>query len=350
METVIIGPARSGRTTIFNALTGQEAATGDSSGGKREAHLSEVRVPDDRLDKLAALYSPKKTTHASMLFRDVPLEHGENGGIPAAGLAEARRADAVAVVIRAFDDEGVLKATDASTPLRDFRAVVDSLVFADYEVAEKRVARLDKEAKRDTREYHVLQQVTSRLGAGQPLGAGFFAPEDEKLFAGFGFITAKPLFLVLNTGERTLPSDDLVEEARKAGIEAFVIRGDMEMEIARLEPADQKEFLRDLGLAEPARNRFLRHVYSTLRLISFFTVGEDECKAWSIREGTPAVGAAGAIHTDLAKGFIRAEVAGWEDVLAAGEFAATRKANKLRLEGKDYVVRDGDVLLIRFNV
>jgi GTP-binding protein YchF len=350
METVIIGPARSGRTTIFNALTGQEAATGDASGGRRQAHLSEVKVPDERLDRLASLYSPKKITHASMLFRDLPLEHGENGGIPPAGLAEARRADAVAVVIRAFEDESIVKAATASTPLRDYRAVMDSLVFGDYEIAEKRVARLDKEAKRDTREYHVLQQIVARLGAGKPLGPGFIAAEDERIFAGFGFLTSKPLFLVVNTGEKTLPHDDLDAEARGAGIEAFVIRGDMEMEIARLDPADQKDFLKDLGLTEPARNRFLRHVYTTLRLVSFFTVGEDECKAWSIREGTPAVGAAGVIHTDLAKGFIRAEVAAWEDVVAAGEFAATRKANKLRLEGRDYVVRDGDVILIRFNV
>jgi GTP-binding protein YchF len=350
METVIIGPARSGRTTIYNALTGQEAATGDASGGKKQAYLSEVKVPDDRLDRLAALYSPKKLTHASVLFRDVPLDYSDDGGLVPAGLAEVRRADAVAIVIRAFASDAVVNATESSTPVRDFRKVMDSLVFGDYEIAEKRVARLDKEAKRDTREYHVLQQVAARLGSGKPLGTGFFAPDDEKLFAGFGFLTSRPLFLVLNTGETVLPCDDLLVEAKGHGIDAFTIRGDMEMEIARLAPADQKDFLKDLGLEEPAKNRFLRHVYATLRLISFFTVGEDECKAWSIREGTTAVGAAGAIHSDLAKGFIRAEVAGWEDVLAGGDFAGAKKANKLRLEGKDYVVKDGDALLIRFNV
>ncbi len=350
METVIIGLARSGRTTIFNALTGQEAATGDASGGRRQAHISEVRVPDERLDKLAALYSPKKLTHAAVLFRDLPLEHGEDGAIPASGLAEVRRADAVAVVVRAFQDDTVVKATEASAPLKDYRTVMDSLVFGDYEIAEKRVARLDKEAKRDTREYHVLQQVVATLGSGKPLGPGFFAPDDERIFAGFGFLTSKPIFVVLNTGEKVIPHDDLLTELAGRGIVTFVIRGDMEMEIARLDPADQKEFLKDLGLTEPAKNRFLRHVYATLHLVSFFTVGEDECKAWSIRENTSAVAAAGVIHTDLARGFIRAEVASWEDVLAAGDFAATRKANKLRLEGKDYVVRDGDVILIRFNV
>jgi GTP-binding protein YchF len=350
METVIIGLARSGRTTIFNALTGQSAATGDAGGGKKQAYISEVKVPDDRLDRLAALYKPKKLTHAPVLFKDLPLEHDQEGGITATSLADVRRADAVAIVIRAFASEAVMHPLKEPKPLRDFRKVMDSLVFGDYEIAEKRVARLDKEAKRDGREYRVLQQIVPRLGGGKPLGAGFFPPEDEKIFSGFGFLTAKPIFLVINTGEQTLDHAELIADAKALGIEGFPIRGDMEMEIAQLAAEDQKEFLQDLGLQEPAKNRFLRHVYSTLRLVSFFTVGEDECKAWSIPEGTSAVGAAGEIHSDLAKGFIRAEVATWQDVLAGGDFAGAKKANKLRLEGKEYVVKDGDVLLIRFNV
>jgi GTP-binding protein YchF len=350
METVLIGLARSGRTTIFNALTGQTAATGDAGGGKKQAYLAEVKVPDDRLDKLAALYKPKKLAHAAVLFKDLPLEHDQEGGIAAVGLADMRRADAVAIVVRAFASDAVIHPLKDPKPLRDFRKVMDSLVFGDFEIAEKRVARLDKEAKREGREYHVLRQIVARLGAGKPLGAGFFPPDDEKIFAGFGFLTAKPMFLVVNTGEETIDHEELLAEARGMGIDAFPIRGDMEMEIAQLAPEDQKDFLRDLGLEEPARNRFLRHVYGTLRLVSFFTVGEDECKAWSIREGTTAVGAAAEIHSDLAKGFIRAEVVAWQDVLAGGDFAGAKKANKLRLEGKEYVVKDGDVLLIRFNV
>jgi GTP-binding protein YchF len=350
METAIIGLARSGKTTIFNALTGQAAPTGDAAGGRKQAALSEVRVPDERLDKLASLYDPKKLTHASVLFKDLPLAHDEEGGITAASLADVRRADAVAIVIRAYASDSVIPALKDSTPLRDLRKVIDSLVFGDYEIAEKRLERLDKEAKRDGREYHVLRQIVDRLGTGKPLGAGFFAPEDAHLFAGFGFLTAKPLFVIINTGETSLPHDDLLKDAVETGVDTFGIRGDLEMEIAQLPAADQKDFLADLGLEEPAKNRFLRHVYSTLHLVSFFTVGDDECKAWSIHEGTTAVGAAGAIHSDLAKGFIRAEVAQWQDVLESGEFAATKKTNKLRLEGKEYVVRDGDVLLIRFNV
>jgi hypothetical protein len=309
-----------------------------------------VKVPDDRLDRIAALYSPKKLTHASVLFKDLPLEFSQEGGITAAGLADVRRADAVAIVVRAFASEAVVPALKDSTPLRDLRKVMDSLVFGDYEIAEKRLERLDKEAKRDTREYHVLKQIVEQLGAGKPLGAGFIAADDQKTFAGFGFLTAKPLFVIINAGEKLIPHDDLLAEASGTGIATFVIRGDMEMEIAQLAPEDQKEFLRDLGLEEPAKNRFLRHVYSTLRLVSFFTVGEDECKAWSIREGTAAVGAAGEIHSDLARGFIRAEVATWQDVLDAGDFASTKKNNKMRLEGKDYIVKDGDCLMIRFNL
>jgi len=350
METAIIGLARSGKTTIFNALTGQAALTGDAAGGRKQAALSEVKVPDEQLDKLASLYDPKKLTHASVLFKDLPLEHDDEGGLTPSSLADVRRADAVAIVIRAFSSDAVVPALKDSTPLRDLRKVTDSLVFGDYEIAEKRLERLDKEAKRDSREYHVLRQIVDRLGTGKPLGTGFFAADDARLFAGFGFLTAKPIFLVINTGEVSLPHDDLLRDAAESGVDTFAIRGDLEMEIAQLPAADQKDFLADLGLDEPAKNRFLRHVFSTLHLVSFFTVGEDECKAWSIREGTSAVGAAGEIHSDLAKGFIRAEVAQWQDVLESGDFAAAKKANKLRLEGKEYVVRDGDVLLIRFNV
>jgi GTP-binding protein YchF len=350
METAIIGLARSGKTTIFNALTGQAALTGDAAGGRKQAALTEVKVPDERLDRLAKLYSPKKLTHASVLFKDLPLEHDDEGGITPASLADVRRADALVIVIRAFASDAVVPALKDHSPLRELRRVTDSLVFGDYEIAEKRLARLEKEAKRDSREYKVLQQIVERLGAGKLLGTTFIAPDDARVFAGFGFLTAKPLFVIVNTGEAPLPHDDLLQAAAESGMDTFTIRGDLEMEIAQLPSEDQKEFLADLGLEEPAKNRFLRHVYATLHLVSFFTVGEDECKAWSIREGTTAVGAAGEIHSDLAKGFIRAEVAQWQDVLDSGDFAATKKTNKLRLEGKEYVVKDGDVLLIRFNV
>ncbi len=350
METVIIGLAQCGATTIFNALTGQSMPTGDFSGGKKQAHVASVPVPDARIDKLSALFRPKKTTYAAMFFRDQPLEYDEQAGITPASLGEVRKADAIALVIRCFSNESVPHPLKTVDPLRDLRKVLDSLVFSDYDVAEKRVARLEKEAKKDGREYSVLRQVADRLGSGRLLGRDFFSLDDSKAFAGFGFLTAKPIFVVLNLGEKPPDNSLLCKEAEKLGLSVFPIRGDMEMEIAQLAPEDQKDFLADLGIEEPAKNRFLRSVYATLGLHSFFTTGEDEVRAWSIPEGTTAAKAAAVIHTDLEKGFIRAEVVPWEELLECGGSAQAKKSGKIRLEGKEYKVKDGDVLLIRFNV
>jgi GTP-binding protein YchF len=347
METVIIGLAQAGKTTIFNALTGQTAPTGDFSGGKKQAHLADVQVPDPRIDKLSAFFKPKKTTYASVHFRDQPLDYGEDASMTSSSLNEARRADALALVVRGFFNDSVPHPLQSVNPLRDARKALDSLVLADHEVAEKRLARLEKEAKKEGREHHVLTQIVETLGSGRLLGRDFFNQEDAKLFSGFGFLTVKPIFLVLNTGEKSAASGDLEREAAEKKLELFPIRGDLEMEIAQLAPQDQKAFLADLGLEEPAKNRFIRTVYSSLRLQSFFTTGEDEVKAWSIREGTTAVKAAGVIHSDLEKGFIRAEVVPWQEMLESVDQA---KKPKMRLEGKEYVVKDGDVLLIRFNV
>ena len=349
METVIIGLPASGKTTIFNALTGRSVPVGDFSAAGRQVHLADVPVPDERIDRLSELYRPKKTTRATVLFRDPPLAYLDNGTLSPAGLGEVRKADSLAVVIRAFESESLPHPLGVN-PLRDLRTVLDSLVLADYEVAEKRLARLEKEAKRDGREYQVLKGVVDRLGAGQLLGRGFFSGEDEKLFAGFAFLTAKPLVAVLNDGERSVDHAAVAEEARSKGITVFTLRGDLEAEIAQLDTSEQAEFLKDLGASEPAKNRFLRHVYADLDLVSFITVGEDEVRAWSIKRGTPASRGAGTIHTDLEKGFIRAEVVRWEDLLACGDWAEAKKANKLRLEGRDYVLEDGDVILVRFNV
>jgi len=349
METVIIGLPASGKTTIFNALTGRSVPVGDFSAAGRQVHLADVPVPDERIDRLSELYRPKKTTRATVLFRDPPLAYLDNGTLSPAGLGEVRKADSLAVVVRAFESES-LPHPQGVNPLRDLRTVLDSLVLADYEVAEKRLARLEKEAKRDGREYQVLKNVVDRLGAGQLLGRGFFSAEDEKLFAGFAFLTAKPLVAVLNDGERSVDHAAVAEEARSKGITVFALRGDLEAEIAQLDTSEQAEFLKDLGASEPAKNRFLRHVYADLDLVSFITVGEDEVRAWSIRRGTPASRGAGTIHTDLEKGFIRAEVVRCEDLLACGDWAEAKKANKLRLEGRDYVLEDGDVILVRFNV
>ncbi len=348
METVIIGLAASGRTTIFNALTAHAASTG--AAGRKQANLADVIVPDSRIDRLSALYKPKKTTYAVMHFRDQPLEYSESGAITPGSLSEVRRGDAIALVIRSFSSEDVAHPLKELDPRRDLRAALDALIFADYEIADKRISRLEKEAKKDGREYKVLVDIADRLQKNKLLGMDYFSAEDAKMFAGYGFLTAKPIFVVVNTGEKSADWAHLAADAESMGLPVFPIRGDMEMEIAQLPAEDQKGFLADLGIKEPAKNRFLRTVYSTLKLQSFFTTGEDEVRAWSIREGTTACRAAGVIHTDLEKGFIRAEVVHWQDLLDTGGSAQAKKAGKLRLEGKDYVVKDGDVLLIRFNV
>jgi GTP-binding protein YchF len=350
METVIIGLPSSGKTTIFNALTGRSIPVGDFSAAGRQVHLADVPVPDARIDRLSELYRPKKTTYATVLFRDPPLAYLEDGSLAAAGLGEVRKADAITVVIRTFTSESVPHPRKEVNPLRDLRTVLDSLVLADHEVAEKRLARLEKEGKRDGREYQVLRTVVERLAAGRLLGRGFFPADDEKLFSGFAFLTAKPIVAVLNDGERAADHAPVVAEARDRGIAVFPIRGDLEAEIAQLDAAEQAEFLKDLGASEPAKHRFLRHVYAHLDLVSFLTAGEPEVRAWSILRGTTASRGAGTIHTDLEKGFIRAEVAWWEDLLACGGWQGAKKANKVRLEGRDYVLRDGDVILVRFNV
>jgi len=349
METAVIGLPSCGKTTIFNALTGQQASLSDFSGARKQTHLAEVQVPDPRVDKLTALYHPKKTVYATVLFRDVPIEYDPETGISAASIADIRKADAVTLVIRAFLDESVPHPLKSMEPLRDLRKVLDALVFADYEVADKRRERLEKEGKRDSREYHLLARIIEKLSAGSGLGVGFLSEDEEKLLSGFAFLTLKPLIVVLNTGEKNADTRPLIAQCETMGLACFIIRGELEQEIAQLPASDQVEFLKDIGMSEPAKNRFLAHVYSTLKLISFLTAGEDEVRAWSIHDGTIALKAAGKIHSDLEKGFIRAEVVPWQVLHDCGGEAEAKKLGKIRLEGKEYVVKDGDVIVVRFN-
>ncbi len=238
METVVIALPSSGKTMIFNALTGRSVPVGDFSAAGRQVHLADVPVPDARVDRLSALYRPKKTTYATVLFRDPPLAYQENGALSPAGLGEVRKADAVTVVLRAFEDESVPHPLREVNPLRDLRAVLDSLVLADYEVAEKRLARLEKEAKRDGREYQVLKTIVERLGAGQLLGRGFFSMEDEKLFSGFAFLTAKPLVAVLMGSK----SDWEVMKSAREVLERFAIPHEVRILSAHRTPRETADY------------------------------------------------------------------------------------------------------------
>jgi GTP-binding protein YchF len=355
VETGLIGLPLAGKTTIFNALTSQQAHLSSAAGGKKQTNLAEVQVPDIRVEKLSAIFNPRKQVHATVLFKDVQTEFTPAGGLAPSTLGELRSCDALTVIVRSFPDENVYHPFESIDPVSDLKRILDSLVFSDYEIISKRLERLDKEAKQGSREHQLLERLSGRLEEGNLIGPDFLAPEESKLTSGFGFLTAKPVIVVANTGGETDEERDgalkvLSEETARLGLDLFAIRGNLEMEIAQLPEEDQQEFLADLGLGEPAKNRFIRHIYASLDLISFLTVGEDEVRAWSIPGKTAAVRAAGKIHSDLEKGFIRAEVIHYDELLAVGGLAQARKQGKLRLEGKNYTVKDGDILNIRFNV
>ena len=353
METSLIGLPSCGKTTIFNALSGQQA------GGYQQIHLAEVDVPDSRVAQLAELFGKKKQVPAGVLIKDLPLQFSDQGGISSSDLGDLRTSDSIAIVLRAFVDEAVVHPLGEVDPLRDLGKLLDSMILSDYEITEKRLERLEKEGKKGDREHHILTKIAARLEEGGGIGAQLIHEEERRLLTGFQFLTAKPMMVILNTGERSEHSEHsertadttaLVERASQLGIDVFPIQGLQEMEIAQLSAEDQREFLADLNLGEPARNRFLQALYARLDLISFLTVGEHEVRAWSIPRGASALEAAGKIHSDMERGFIRAEVIPCQQLLAAGGFAEARKQGQLRLEGKEYPVQDGDVLTIRFNV
>ena len=350
METGIIGLTLAGKTTIFNAVSGLSAETSSHSGGKSNVNIADVPVPDERIDMLNDIFKPKKKVYATVRLKDIQIELTNDGGISPSSISEIRNSEAITLVIRAFEDEAVLHPNDTIDPLRDFNKLIDSLIFSDYAQIEKRMQRLEKEAKKGTREYTILKKLSEILEDGKLIGTNTINEEDEKLFSGFCFLTAKPIIIVVNKGESDIDIKGLETEASKYNLNLFSFRGDMEMEISQLPVEEQKEFLEDLGIKEPAKNRFLKHIYKSLSLMSFLTAGEDEVRAWTIAKDSTAVKAAGRIHSDLEKGFIRAEVVSYEDLVKAGDFKKAKIDGKLRLEGKDYAVKDGDVMNIRFNV
>ena len=355
MKVGIVGFAGSGKTTVFNALTGLAAETG--FGGRERANVGVIKVPDDRVDKLAEIYSPKKKTYAEISFVDVagPEQHDAGGaehsetGLDPKLVQHMREVDALVHVVRAFESPYLARAAD---PVGDIRAFEDELILTDLVQVENRVARLKKERDSE-RERDLFDRLKAELEAEKPLRAVEISPEDQLLIAGFRFLSLKPLLLLINAAEDQIaagPSSDVQSLAAQKGLTRIYMSGKAEMEIAELAPDEQREFLRDLGIEEPARDRFIRAAYALLDLISFLTAGEDECRAWPIKAGTHAQKAAGKIHSDIERGFIRAEVARFEDLAALGSIAACREHGKLRLEGKDYIVQDGDVINFRFNV
>jgi GTP-binding protein YchF len=350
MQTAIIGLPLAGKTTLFNALTGSSADTSAYVGGRGGLNLAEVTVPDHRVEKLTRLFSPRKKTLATVQFKDLQTQFTPQGGFSDTTIAELRASDAITLVVRAFEDAAVPHPLDRPDPFQDLRNLLDTLVFSDFEVVERRLERLSKERKTTELEGQRLTRIREKLEGGQPLGEQFLTPQDHRLFSGFAFLTAKPILLVANTGSAPLETGPMERLAKELAIPVHRISGQTEMEIAQLPEEDQAEFLADVGLQQSARDRFLQAIYDRLDLISFLTAGEDEVRAWSIPKQTLAPKAAGQIHSDLERGFIRTEVVRWDDLLEAGGFKEAKSGGKTRTEGKQYLVKDGDVLTVLFNV
>jgi ribosome-binding ATPase len=337
----LVGYPGAGKSSVFAALTGLEVGH-----ARDKAHLGVVKVPDARVDALAELFRPKKKTYAEIAFTDLAAGHGTD--IDRRVLNEMRPLDALCQVVRAFPDP----AGGAPDPLREIDGLETETILADLEVVEQRVARLEKDGS-NPRELELLRRVQSALEEGRPIRALGLGEEERKLIAGYAFLSQKPMLLVLNMPEAEVaaPAPEPVRlAAEERGLGLVVLSAQVEMEIAQMPAEEQPEFVASLGLREPARNRFIRAAYELSDLVSMLTAGEDECRAWPVPRGTPAPRAAGKIHSDIERGFIRAEVVCWEDLVALGSEARCREAGKLRVEGKSYVVQDGDVVHFRFNV
>ena len=355
----LIGFPASGKTALFQLLTSAREAARPS--GKQEAHVGVSRVPDERLDRLTELFKPKKHVPATVEFADMGGAAGAKAGAAALlDVAAFRNADALLHVVRMFRDPAVPHAAGSVDPARDVRTMEDELILADLGVVERRLERLERDLKKGggntdlRREQELLQRCRGTLEDGRPLRSLELAHDAGKLLRGFQLLSAKPLLLVLNVDEADLSQAG--NAAALAGVQHFVtgshtravaVCAKIELEIAQLDAGDAAAFMADLGLKESGLDRVIRASYDLLGYISFFTVGEDEDRAWSIPRGTRAQEAAGEIHTDIQRGFIRAEVVRYDHLLARGSLAACREHGELRLEGKEYVVLDGDVINFR---
>jgi GTP-binding protein YchF len=366
MQVAIIGLARSGKSTVFNALTRGEARTGGF--GAVEVNTGVVKVPDERLVRLTALFRPRKEVPADVTYVDLPGLGGvadghAQGDIPADQLARLRNADALLHVVRAFDDPSVPHPLGEIDPRRDLEQLELELTLADLGVVERRLEKLrttgrhGSPAERDANEKEevVLDAIQPALAAGRPVRDLGLDADAQTRIRGFRLLTEKPVLVVLNVGESDIGRADglagaLAAELPYAQTDVAALSARIEMEIGQLEPDEAEVFRAEMGLDAPALERVIRESYALLGLISFFTAGPDETRAWTIPKGSTAVDAAGAIHSDLARGFIRAEVIGWQELLELGSMAEARRVGRLRSEGKVYVVQDGDVIEVLFNV
>ncbi|HBG92921.1 MAG: redox-regulated ATPase YchF [Nitrospirae bacterium GWF2_44_13] len=361
MKIAVTGLANSGKTTIFNALTGLNLETTIYPTLTAEPHLGVVKVPDSRIEKLADIYKPKKTTYAT-------VEYVDYIGITKGDIEQNKKVsdlikdvDAVVHVVRGFEDESIVHPLGNVNPARDAETVELEMIFGDLELVEKRLERMEQGQKRgkkpDETEKKILLKCKEVLEKETPLRDIEFSEEEQKTMRNLQFMSIKPVVIVLNIPEKDLNSEKTVEAV--SGLQKFFkgkqvkvlsLCGKIEMEIAQLSPEEADAFLNDLGIQEPALNKLIHVSYGLLGLISFLTVGEDEVRAWTVKKGTDAQKAAGKIHSDIERGFIRGEVVSFDDFISNGSMSAARDKGLLRLEGKTYEVKDGDIINFRFNV
>ena len=366
MQIAIVGLAGSGKTTVFNTLTRGHAQTGGFGG--LTLNVGVVKVPDTRLDRLAEIFKPKKIVHADVTYVDLPAPPPSSGGhvgteeLPAEHLARLRESDALLDVVRAFDDPSVPHPDGEIDPARDLERLDLEFILADLAMVDRRLERLATSGRHGTpaereaneREEMILRGIKTELEAGRSIRDAGLSTDEAKAVRGFRFLTEKPVLVLLNVGENQLATAaDLVArivagyEHRHALVDHLSAK--IEMELGELEPDDAATFMAELGIAESGLERMIRLSYRLLGLISFLTAGPDEVRAWPVPDGSTAVDAAGTIHTDLAKGFIRAETVSYDDLIALGSTAEARKAGRLRSEGRTYRVADGDVVEVLFS-
>jgi len=352
MKLGIIGLPQSGKTTIFNALTRGNTPT-TASAGRIEIHQAVVDVPDPRVDKLSSMFKPKKTIYAKVTYADIAgLETGAaKSGISGQLLNQLNQMDGLLLVIRSFIDDNVMHPNGSVDPKRDLDTMLNELLLNDLIAVERKLERLIDERKKggtdkvlNERQTVLFTRLHEALNTGQPLRKLEYTPEEAKELSSFGLLTRKPILTVFNLGEgQSAPSIELDHPS-------VSLKGKLEMEIAQLNAEDAELFMQEYGIEELSLSKMIRLSYDLLQLQSFFTVGEDEVRAWTTRRGAHAQEAAGEIHTDLQRGFVRAEVVAYEDLIGLGSMNEAKIKGKLRLEGKEYPVKDGDIVHIRFNV